>query len=56
MNSDILESIREAEKASHTDVYTNSKLFEKGSWLAKPDKNNINGEHGLSGHVLFISE
>ncbi len=38
MNSEMLESIREAEKASHTDVYRNSKLFEMGSWLAKPVK------------------
>lgn len=42
INSDKLESIREAEKASHTDVYTNSKLFEKGSWLAKPVRTVMN--------------
>lgn len=38
MNRSRLESIRLAEKASHTEVYTNSKLFENGSWLAKPVK------------------
>ncbi len=36
-NSRIAE-IREAEKKSHIDVYTQKTLFEEGSWLAKPVK------------------
>lgn len=38
MNSDILNSIREAEKESHLEVYSTAKLFEIGSWLQKPVK------------------
>ncbi len=33
-----LESIRESERKSHEEVYSESKLFEKGSWLYKPVK------------------
>lgn len=38
MNSDILNSIREAEKQSHIETYSTAKLFESGSWLHKPVK------------------
>lgn len=34
MNS--IQAIRESEKQSHTEMYSNSKLFEEGSWLSKP--------------------
>lgn len=33
-----LESIRESERISHEEVYSESVLFEKGSWLHKPVK------------------
>lgn len=32
----VLESVREAEKLSHEEVYSKAVLFEKGSWLYKP--------------------
>lgn len=38
MDSDTLKSIREAEKASHIEIYSTAKLFEIGSWLQKPVK------------------
>lgn len=31
-----LQEIREAEKASHEEIYTTEELFQPGSWLAKP--------------------
>lgn len=34
----MLHTIREAEKASHIETYSKSKLFESGSWLQKPVK------------------
>lgn len=34
----MLEKIREAEKASHIEIYSKAKLFESGSWLSKPVK------------------
>lgn len=34
----MLEQIREAEKASHIEIYSKAKLFESGSWLSKPVK------------------
>lgn len=37
MNKNI-DKIRAAEKASHIEVYSTAKLFESGSWLAKPVK------------------
>lgn len=36
--SDRIEAIREAERKSHIEIYSTAKLFEKGSWLAKPVK------------------
>lgn len=33
-----IKAIREAEKKSHLEIYSAAKLFEKGSWLAKPVK------------------
>lgn len=33
-----IDKIRIAEKASHIEVYSTAKLFEKGSWLSKPVK------------------
>lgn len=33
-----IESIREAERKSHEEIYSTAKLFEKGSWLQKPVK------------------
>ena len=33
-----LNEIRAAEKASHIEIYSTAKLFESGSWLAKPVK------------------
>ncbi len=38
MNNEIINSIREAEKKSHTEIYSTAKLFESGSWLQKPVK------------------
>ena len=38
MNSETLNSIRDAEKKSHIEIYSSAKLFEKGSWLQKPVK------------------
>lgn len=38
MNTEMLNSIREAEEASHIEIYSTAKLFEKGSWLQKPVK------------------
>lgn len=38
MNLNTLESIREAEKASHIEIYSTAKLYESGSWLQKPVK------------------
>lgn len=37
MNKNI-DKIRDAEKASHIEIYSTAKLFESGSWLAKPVK------------------
>ena len=31
-----LKSVRESERLSHEDIYSNAVLFEKGSWLYKP--------------------
>ncbi|MBP3329689.1 MAG: class I SAM-dependent methyltransferase [Clostridia bacterium] len=33
-----IDKIRKAEKASHIEIYSTAKLFESGSWLAKPVK------------------
>lgn len=33
-----LEEIREAERKSHTEIYTSAVLFEEGTWLKKPIK------------------
>lgn len=38
MDNKTLNSIRDAEKASHIEVYSKAKLFESGSWLQKPVK------------------
>ncbi len=38
MNSELLKSIRDAEKESHLEIYSTAKLFESGSWLQKPVK------------------
>ncbi len=38
MNDEILNSIRNAEKKSHMEIYSTAKLFESGSWLQKPVK------------------
>lgn len=38
MNSELLKSIRDAEKESHLEIYLTAKLFESGSWLQKPVK------------------
>lgn len=39
---DRLTQIRNAEKESHTEAYTNYELFTPGSWLAKPVKTVLN--------------
>ena len=31
-----LKSVRDSERLSHEDIYSNAVLFEKGSWLYKP--------------------
>ena len=36
--NDRLSRIRENEKKSHTEIYTNKKLYDTNSWLAKPIK------------------
>lgn len=33
-----IDKIREAERASHIEIYSTAKLFESGSWLQKPVK------------------
>ena len=38
MDNTTLKSIRDAEKASHIEIYSTAKLFESGSWLQKPVK------------------
>lgn len=38
MEQDLFESIRENEKISHERVYTQSLLYQHGSWLSKPVK------------------
>lgn len=38
MDFKTLASIRRAEEASHIEIYSTAKLFEKGSWLQKPVK------------------
>lgn len=38
MHNNTLETIREAEKESHLEIYSTAKLFENGSWLQKPVK------------------
>ncbi len=38
MDNTTLNSIRNAEKASHIEIYSTAKLFENGSWLQKPVK------------------
>ncbi len=38
----MLDKIREAEKASHIEIYSKAKLFESGSWLQKPVKTVMN--------------
>ena len=38
MTNDRISAIRRAEAYSHTDAYTNFRLFETGSWLSKPVK------------------
>lgn len=35
METHTIESIREAERKSHTSIYTSAVLFEKGTWLSK---------------------
>lgn len=42
MTPETLKSIREAEKASHMEIYSTAKLFESGSWLQKPVKTVMN--------------
>lgn len=37
-----LQAIRESEKQSHTQMYSNSQLFQEGSWLSKPIKTVLN--------------
>ena len=38
MNDNRLEQIRESEKRSHIEMYSNSELYKEGSWLRKPIK------------------
>lgn len=38
MDKENLKSIRDAEKASHIEIYSTARLFESGSWLQKPVK------------------
>lgn len=33
-----LESIRESERKSHIEMYSNEELYKEGSWLSKPIK------------------
>ena len=42
MHNKTLETIREAEKESHIEIYSTAKLFESGSWLQKPVKTVLN--------------
>ena len=37
-----LQAIRESEKQSHTEMYSNSNLFQEGSWLRRPIKTVLN--------------
>lgn len=38
MNDNRLDQIRESEKKSHIEIYSNSELYKEGSWLRKPIK------------------
>lgn len=38
MSNERLSQIREAERASHLEIYSTAELYEKGSWLQKPIK------------------
>lgn len=38
MNNNRLRQIRESEKRSHIEMYSNNELFKEGSWLRKPIK------------------
>lgn len=38
MRNDRIDRIRESEKKSHTEIYTNEKLYSSDSWLSKPIK------------------
>ncbi len=38
MTNDRLKQIRESEKQSHIEMYSNSELYKEGSWLRKPIK------------------
>lgn len=37
-NQDRLTAIRESERKSHIEMYSNEKLYQEGSWLTKPIK------------------
>ncbi len=49
MNSRIIQ-IRESEKKSHTEIYSNEKLYSTGSWLSKPIKTVLDISELLSDH------
>ena len=38
MSTDRIARIRESEKKSHTEIYSNEKLYSSDSWLSKPIK------------------
>ena len=38
MSNDRIARIRESEKKSHTEIYSNEKLYSSDSWLSKPIK------------------
>lgn len=42
MNTGHLLQIRESERKSHIEMYSNSELFKEGSWLRKPIKTILN--------------
>lgn len=53
METHTIESIREAERKSHTSIYTSAVLFEKGTWLSKPVRTVTDLLPFFSGKIRF---
>ena len=53
--SESIDRIRKAEAESHTEAYTNHKLFAPGSWLAKPVKTVLELLPLFEGYMKFTA-